>query len=86
MTNPDVDVLVHLMFDEIIVTLPGTGYKVIYQRIADPPGLVVKSERIPDDPFAPIPQTEFLARAGIAAADKAREFGWIVQKEKSPCQ
>ena len=38
MTSPDVDVLVHLMFDEIIVTLPGTAYKVIYERIADPPG------------------------------------------------
>jgi hypothetical protein len=78
MTSPDVDVLVHLMFDEIIVTLPGTVYKVVYQRIADPPGLVVKSERIPDDPFAPIPQAEFLARAGTAAAEKAREFGWIM--------
>jgi hypothetical protein len=78
MTSPEVDVLVHLMFDEIIVTLPGTAYKVMYQRIAEPPGLAVKSEPIPDDPFAPISQAEFLARAGTAAADKAREFGWIV--------
>jgi len=66
------------LFDEIIVTLPGTAFRVIYQKAPDVPRLIVKSKRIPDDPFAPISQTEFLAQALAAATDKAREFGWIV--------
>jgi hypothetical protein len=69
---------VQLVFDEIIITMPGTAFKVIYKKIPNPPGLIVKSERIPDDRLAPVPKREFLALARIAANDKARELGWIV--------
>jgi hypothetical protein len=61
--------------DEIIVTMPGTGYSVTYRRGADPWLLASDSY---DDPDFPSRKHTFRARAYTAATDKARELGWIV--------
>jgi hypothetical protein len=60
----------------IIVTLPGTTFRVIYRKPSQYPGLVAFDIR--DDKGAGISQTNFLARAWRVANDKARELGWIV--------
>jgi hypothetical protein len=60
----------------IIVTLPGTTFRVIYRKSNDAPGLVQFA--LQADKSAGITQTSFLARAWGVANDKARELGWIV--------
>ena len=62
--------------DGIIVTLPGTTFRVIYHKAPDAPGLVVFA--LQADETAGISQEDFLARAGRVADDKAKELGWIV--------
>ena len=62
--------------DGIIVTLPGTTFRVIYHKTPDAPGLVASA--IQSDKSAGIAQFDFLARAWRVANDKARELGWIV--------
>jgi hypothetical protein len=74
--NPELDV--HVVDDEIIVTLPGTLFDVTYQRCVEEPGLVAKSFWLTDDQDAPITRAEFIALAWEVANDKARELGWIV--------
>jgi hypothetical protein len=61
--------------DKIVVTLPGTRFKVVYERCFEAPGLAVNSAH--DDPDSPIPVREFRAIAWKAANDKARELRWI---------
>jgi hypothetical protein len=70
------DVHVQLWGTDIIVTMPGTGFSVTYQKLADAPRL--SSDYVRDDRDASITRAEFLARAWKAANDKARELGWIV--------
>ena len=60
----------------IVVTMPGTDFLVIYTKPKSTPWLMVT--KLEDDRTAPIKQAEFLARAWVAANDKARELGWIV--------
>jgi hypothetical protein len=62
--------------DGIIVTLPGTSFRVIYRKPSQYPGLIAFDLR--GDKSAGISQTNFLARAWRVANDKARELGWIV--------
>ena len=71
----DLDVQVAVEDGEIIVTLPGTSFCVVYRKGADP-WLLVSDIR--DDPNSPISKYTFRARAWVAANDKARELGWIV--------
>jgi hypothetical protein len=59
----------------IIVTLPGTSFRVVYRKRADP---WLLASGISDDPNSPISKFAFGARAWVAANDKARELGWIV--------
>jgi hypothetical protein len=75
MTNTDLQV--ELVEGEIVVTMPGTRFKVIYQKSFEAPGLVAKSDWISDDQAAITP-SEFRARAWFAANDTARELRWIV--------
>ena len=56
--------------------MPGTDFLVIYTKPENTPWLMVT--KLEDDRTAPIKQAEFLARAWVAANDKARELGWIV--------
>jgi hypothetical protein len=60
----------------IIVTLPGTSFRVIYRKPSQYPGLLAFDLR--GDKDAGITEAGFLARAWRVANDKARELGWIV--------
>ena len=71
------DLHVEVQGDYIIITLPGTKFRVTYYKLNDPPELRAKSDWT-DDPDAPVTLGAFRARAWIAANDKARELGWIV--------
>ena len=62
--------------DGIIVTLPGTSFRVIYRKRSQYPRLVAFDFR--DDTSAGISQASFAARAWRVANAKARELGWIV--------
>ena len=62
--------------DGIIVTLPGTTFRVIYHMTPNDPGLAASA--IQSDKSAGIAEFDFLARAWRVANDKARELGWIV--------
>ena len=62
--------------DVIIITLPGTTFRVIYSKPKKSPGLVAFGAR--GDKDAGLYQADFLARAWRVADDKARELGWIV--------
>jgi hypothetical protein len=67
---------VELDGDDIIVSMPGTQFRVIYQRQPSAAGLVARDWR--NSPGSGILQKDFLARAWRVANDKARELGWIV--------
>jgi hypothetical protein len=69
---------VEVVRDGIVVTIPGTHFKVVYQKCFEAPGLVATSGWTPDDHDAPITPNEFRALAWRAANDKARELGWVV--------
>ena len=60
----------------IIVTLPGTTFRVIYCKSDNAPGVLKFS--LQADKSAGITEADFLARASRVANDKAKELGWIV--------
>jgi hypothetical protein len=74
-SNNSSDVLVSMLGDAIIVTIPGTSYSVTYQK-RDEPWLIASDIR--DDPSSSISKFRFSAQAWVAANEKARELGWIV--------
>ena len=61
----------------IVVTLPGTSYRVNYRKNPDAPG-IVQSRIMLGDSSAPISGAEFEDLAWRAANQKARELGWLV--------
>jgi hypothetical protein len=61
---------------EIIVTLPGSNYRVVYHKSAEP-GLIAKSRCGNTSHIATMTQAEFHAHAWKLANDQARELGWI---------
>jgi hypothetical protein len=60
--------------DSIIVTLPGTSFRVIYGKPCRGSNLVTLGV----NKGAGLSQADFLVRAWRVANDKARELGWIV--------
>ena len=62
--------------DDIVITLPGTTFRVIYRKPDEAPGLVAYGVRGDED--AGVSQIDFLACAWRVANDKAKELGWIV--------
>lgn len=72
------DLHVEVQGGEIIVTLPGTSYRVVYCRPTSTPGLMAKYHSGRREHGSPMTEAEFHARAWAAANDKARELGWIV--------
>ena len=62
---------------DIIVTMPGTKHRVIFQRPADGRQLIPKPEHEPVQKDE-ISREAFIAYAWVVATDKARELGWIV--------
>jgi hypothetical protein len=72
------DVRVEVKGKEILVSLPGTSYSVVYQRPAGTKGqLLTKCYSGRELPGAPLKQSDFAGRAWRAANAKARELGWI---------
>jgi hypothetical protein len=62
--------------DVMIVTLPGTTFRVIYSKPKKSSRLVAFGVRGDND--AGLSQVDFLARAWRVANDKARELGWTM--------
>lgn len=70
---------VEVLDDEIIITLPGTSYAVMYYRAtAFPQRLLTKSHSGGEDHDVLMTQAEFHGRAWRLANQKARELGLIV--------
>jgi hypothetical protein len=63
---------------DIIVTMPGTSFRVVYRKPDRGPRLVARLDYFQYEQKGPITRTQFLARARKLANDKARELGWIV--------
>ena len=57
----------------IVVTMPGTDFLVVYTKPENTLWLMVT--KLKDDRMASLKLAEFLARAWVAANDKARELG-----------
>jgi hypothetical protein len=76
MTDQD-DLKVEVRAGDIVVTMPGTSFRVVYRKPRGPQ-LVARLDYLQDQQKGPISRVEFLARAWKAANDKARELGWIV--------
>ncbi|HBH42294.1 MAG TPA: hypothetical protein DDW26_10400 [Rhizobiales bacterium] len=76
--NPEPKVRVHVVDDELIVTLPGSFYSVTYYKPENASHLLAKNIADRDDLRIPMTVAEFLAKAWRAANDKAREL-------KRPC-
>jgi hypothetical protein len=74
----DHDLHVEVQGDEIVVTLPGMSYRVVYCRPASTPGLMAKYHSGRREHGSPMTEAEFHVRAQKAAYDKARELGWII--------
>ena len=72
----DHDLHVEVQGGEIIVTLPGSNYRVVYHKAE--PGLIAKARSGNTSHIATMTQAEFHARAWKAANDKAHELGWIM--------
>ena len=64
--------------DEIIVTLPGSRYMVVYHKSGQSSRLLPRHIPQANDALSLMLKDEFLARASKLANDKARELGWIV--------
>jgi hypothetical protein len=63
--------------EHIVVTLPGTRFRVAYRKHPDGFGLL-QAPGMASDSKAPITRHEFEAMAWAAANAKARELGWQV--------
>lgn len=71
MTDPDL--LVEVVDDEIIITVPGSHYSVTYYKPEKSPQLLARRISDTDDRRVAMTLSEFLARAWRLANDKARE-------------
>ena len=71
----DFAIEVAVVDDSIVVTMPGTRYRIVYRQGLDT-WLVASDTR--NDADFPFRTFTFRARAWTAANDKARELGWLV--------
>ena len=75
----DLELSVEVAGNEILVTLPGSRYSVIYFKRRGSSGLLAKDMVSRNDRrFPQMTASQFLRKAWTAANDKARELGWIV--------
>jgi len=63
---------------DIIVTMRGTSFRVVYRKPDHGAQLVARLDYFQNEQKGPIARAEFLARAWKLANDKARVLGWIV--------
>jgi hypothetical protein len=78
MPSEEPEFRVSVVYDEIVVTLPGSTYSVTYYKPDKSPQLLAKRLATTDDLRIPMTAAEFLAKAWKLANAKARELGWIV--------
>jgi hypothetical protein len=64
--------------NEIVVTMEGTNFKVIYYKPTGSPQLMAKWYSTKDKHAGEAKRAQFLSDAWRAANEKARELGWIV--------
>jgi hypothetical protein len=76
--NTEPDLLVEVLDDKIVVSLPESYYSVTYYKPATSPQLFARRISDKNDPRVAMTLSEFLAKAWNLANDKARELGWIV--------
>jgi hypothetical protein len=62
--------------NEIIVSMPDTGWSVTFYKSANSPQLLAKAKE--EERGGVMGEADFFARAWNLANDKARELGWIV--------
>jgi hypothetical protein len=67
--------IVEMIDDQIIVTMPGTYLLAAYRKSENAASLVARF--IQDDRHAAIPRSEFVARSWKLALAKAKQLGWI---------
>jgi hypothetical protein len=70
-----IGLIVEMIDDQIIVTMPGTLFLAAYRKRENMAALVTKFIR--DDRHAAIPRSEFVARSWRLALATARQLGWI---------
>jgi hypothetical protein len=78
MASFDPELSVEVTGNNILVTLPGTGYSVTYFKPRGQLWLAARDIVHEDDLRIAMTSAEFLAKAWKVANDKARELGWIV--------
>ena len=76
MTKP-ADLHVEARDRDIIVTMPGTNFRVVYRKPDRGPQLVARLDYFQNEQKGPITRAQFLACAWKLANDKARQLGWI---------
>lgn len=67
--------VVEMIDDQIVVTMPGTFLLASYRKSENAASLVARF--IHDDRHAAISRSEFVARSWRLALAKARQLGWI---------
>ncbi len=67
--------VVEMIDDQIVVTMPGTLLLAAYRKREDTAALVARF--IQDDRHAAMPRSEFVARSWRLALAKARQLAWI---------
>ena len=72
------DILLAVMDDEVLVSLPGTIYSVIYYKPANSSQLLAKNLPHKDDGRTELKQRSFLPKRGVWRTTKARDLGWIL--------
>ena len=78
MKATDPNLLPEIQGDHIVITLPGTKFRVVYRKREHASwSWLIASDYDRDDSKDPISRADFLARAWKLAHDKARELGWI---------
>ena len=70
-----VGLIVEMIDDQIVVTMPGTLFLAAYRKRDDMAALVARF--VQDDRHASMPRAEFVARAWRLALYRAKQLGWI---------
>ncbi|XSG81089.1 MAG: hypothetical protein ACPW61_08270 [Methyloligella sp. ZOD6] len=78
MNRSPAKVIVEVIKKAIVVSLPGTHLKIVYQLSPEFSGLVAQTGNVRDDPKSPMAPVQFGIAAWQAANEKARELGWII--------
>jgi hypothetical protein len=72
------DLHVEVRDQDIIITMPDTGLRVVYRKPHHGSQLMARLDYFQDQQKGPITRAEFIAKALKLANAKARELGWIV--------